>query len=49
MSGLICRQVFGYLKDFDEKIKKIFLDILDQLQLCRMHALPAVQLLLAAF
>ena len=24
MSGLICRQVFGYLKDFDEKIKKIF-------------------------
>ena len=24
VSGLICRQVFGYLKDFDQTIKKIF-------------------------
>ena len=49
MSGLICCQVLGYLKDFDEEIKKNkenFLDILNQLQL---RALPAVQLLLAAF
>jgi len=29
VSGLICRQVFGYLEDFDEKMKKSFSDILN--------------------
>ena len=32
VSGLICRQVFGYLEDFDEKVKKIFSDILNRLR-----------------
>jgi len=26
VSGLICRQVFGYLEDSDEKVKKFFSD-----------------------
>ena len=24
VSGIVCRQVFGYLKDFDEKMRKKF-------------------------
>jgi len=32
VSGIICRQVFGYLKDFDEKMTKKISDILNRLR-----------------
>ena len=45
--GLIWRQVFGYLEDIDEKMKKRFSDILNWLHCMYKYALPAVLLLLA--
>jgi len=43
MSGLSCRQVFGYLEDFDEKMKKIFFRYFE---LITYNTLPPVLLLL---
>jgi len=46
VSGIICRQVFGYLKDFDEKMKKNFryFELITY-----KYALPAVILLAVTF
>ena len=44
MSGLSCRQVFGYLEDFDEKMKINFFRYVEPIT---YNALPPVLLLLA--
>ena len=44
VSGIICLQVFGYLKDFDEKMRKKF-RYFEPIKY--KYALPAVLLLLA--
>ena len=43
VSGIICRQVFRYLKDFEEKMRKNF----RYFEPITYNALPAVLLLLA--
>ena len=45
VSGIICRQVFGYLKDFGKKMRKKFQ--MFQEPITYKYALPAFLLLLA--
>jgi len=47
VSGLICRQVFGCLEDFDKKTEKIFFRYFEPITYTYKYALPAFLLVLA--